>query len=125
MAEIALTHCVDTQYMTDVKCGHQIPNELSYSFDLIDDFYVPYNSIRGFIEHIGLISSPKRTADDYPLASLSNSESDPDLVTSLIEPENCDSDGSELGDNSKKWMQSDYNAENHVLHLIVSRYVAI
>ena len=128
MAEIALTHCVDTEYMDDVKCGHQIPNELTYSFDLIDDFSVPYNSIRGFIEHIGLISSPKRTADDIQLAPLSNSGSHSDLAYRLIEPgdnENCDSDGIELGDDSKKWMQSDYNAENHVLHLMVSRYVAI
>ena len=121
MAEVALTRCVCINYKTDIK-GHRRVDHVTYLFEFIDDFDVPYRTIMGFMKHIGLVrSTPSIPLDDqsmadadaFTLRSMTGKKSgkiDSDTVTRLQEQDDYNVD----------WMQSTYNAENHILHLMVS-----
>ena len=88
---MVLNQCVDVKFK-EVN-GRQQPSDIEYYFDFLDDFYVPYGNVREFIGHI-VQHIPGCTG-------------------------RTNSDSIELGDN-RKWMQSDYDAEKHVLNLMVS-----
>ena len=97
VAEMALTNCVNVETTTDHR-GHQQPLYIEYFFDFLDDFYVPYGNVRGFLGHIRLL----QYIPDFLLRCTGRT----------------DLDRPERGENVE-WMQSDYDAENHVLNLMV------
>ena len=121
MAEMALSRCVSTKYQTDSR-GYRTPEHITYSFELMDDFCVPYSNIKGFMKHIGLLQYTQNSlptdhvqsldANSFTLRSTGKSANkiDSDTVTRLLEQD----------EDSEKWMQSDYDADNHVLNLMVS-----
>ena len=120
MAEVALSHCASVNYSND-SSGHRSVDHITYSFEFIDDFDAPYTTIADFMRHIGVIkSTPMMQSDNQSLDSdvitmrfIGNNPGDTidsNTVTRLQEQDDC----------NEEWMQSSYNAENHVLHLMVS-----
>ena len=95
---MALTNCVNVKTTTDHR-EHQRPVSIKYFFDFLDDFYLPYGNVREFMGHIGVL----QYIPDFLLRCTGRT----------------DLDRAERGDNVE-WMQSGYNAENHVLNLMVS-----
>ena len=126
MAEVALSHCVCANYNTDSR-GHRRVDHITYLFEFIDDFDVPYSTIKGFLKHTGLIkSTPTMQLDDQ---SLDDQSLDGDDVFTLrytgkdtgkIDSNTVTRLQPGQDDHDEEWMQSSYNAENHVLHLMVS-----
>lgn len=118
---MALSRCVSVSYNTD-SSGHRTPERITYSFEFVDDFDVPYSTIKGFLEHIGILqytpnmflSDQSSDTNTFMLRSTGKSTNriESDTVTRLLQQD----------DNNEKWMQSDYDAENHVLRLMVSIY---
>ena len=126
MAEVALSHCVCANYNTDSR-GHRRVDHITYLFEFIDDYDVPYSTIKGFLKHTGLIkSTPTMQLDDQ---SLDDQSLDGDDVFALrytgkdtgkIDSNTVTRLQQGQDDHDEEWMQSSYNAENHVLHLMVS-----
>ena len=120
MAEVALSRCVSVNYNTDSK-GHRRVDHITYSFEFIEDFDTPYTTIAGFLRHIGVLKSASMMqlddqssdSDVFTMRFIGNNPGDKidsNTVTRLQEQDYC----------NEEWMQSSYNAENHVLHLMVS-----
>ena len=122
MAEFVLSRCVTVKYKTDAM-GHRTPEHITYSFEFADDFDIPYNSIKDFMRHVGLMQRlPKMLpleqqslveGNDFKLQStLKNTNKlDSDTITRLNRQDDDDDDN--------KWLQQEYKSENHVLHLMV------
>ena len=115
MAEVALSRCVSVNY-ADSR-GHRLLHHITYSFEFIDDFVAPYGTMKGFMSHLGLTSrqmSVNEQSSDTVMYMFSPSEKvDSDTITRLQHQDDDDND-------AEAWMQSNYNAENHVLNLMVS-----
>lgn len=120
MAEVALSRCVSTNYNTDSR-GHRSVDHITYSFEFIDDFDTPYTTIAGFMRHIGVLKSTSMMqldnqsldGDVFAMRFIGNNPEDKidsNTITRLQEQGGC----------NEEWMQSSYNVENHVLHLMVS-----
>ena len=118
MAEVALSRCVSVNY-TDSR-GHRMLHHITYSFEFIDDYVAQYSNMKGFMRHIGL-KSQRMPVNEQSLDSVMYTFSpsgniDSDTITRLQQQDSTDDD-----DDAEAWMQSSYNAENHVLNLMVSR----
>ena len=119
MAEMALFRCVTMTYKTD-DIGHRKPEHITYSFEFVDDFDVPYKSVKDFMRHIGLMQHlpkslfPEQQSLDgnsFKLQSTLNNTNrlESDTIARLIHRD----------DNDDKWLQQEYESENHVLRLMV------
>jgi len=119
VAEMVLSRCVTKNDKTNsTGTGHRTPDHITYSFEFLDDFYTPYKGIKGFLKHVGLIKFTsdnrlEQPSDNHDLAMTplrNNSEAD------TIDRRHSEQDQ----DNKGIWLQRHYNAENHVLNLMVS-----
>ena len=100
VAEMVLTRCVSVVYKTDYR-DHPRSHYINYSFDFLDDFYVPYDNVREFMEHTGLLHYI------------------PDILSTCTG--RTDSGRVERGSRDHmEWMQPHYDPDNHVLKLMVS-----
>ena len=115
MAEVALSRCVSKHYDSDRRI-----DQITYSFEFIDDFDVPYSTITGCMKHIGLIKStptmPPHEIEFSPLRRGKSSGFKKIDSNTLNRIQNED-------DHDEEWLQSDYDGNNHVLHLMVSSYI--
>ena len=121
MAEFVLSRCVSVKYKTDAM-GHRTPEHTTYSFEFVDDFDIPYNSIKDFMRHVGLMQRLPNTltpeqqslviGNDFRLQSTvkNTNKLDSDTITRLNRQDD---------DDDNKWLQQEYKSENHVLHLMV------
>ena len=121
MVEFALSRCVTVKYKTDAM-GRRTPEHITYSFEFVDDFDIPYNSIKDFMRHVGLMQRLPNTltpeqqslviGNDFRLQSTvkNTNKLDSDTITRLNRQDD---------DDDNKWLQQEYKSENHVLHLMV------
>ena len=120
MAEMVLSRCVTMRYKTD-DMGSRTPEHITYSFEFVDDFDVPYRSVKDFMRHIGLTQHlPKSLFPEQRSLEFSNSFK---LQSTLKNNNKLESDTIarliQQDDNDDKWLQQEYDSGNHVLRLMV------
>ena len=120
MAEMVLSRCVTMRYKTD-DMGSRTPEHITYSFEFVDDFDVPYRSVKDFMRHIGLMQHlPKSLFPEQRSLEFSNSFK---LQSTLKNNNKLESDTIarliQQDDNDDKWLQQEYDSGNHVLRLMV------
>jgi len=133
VAEMVLSHCVNKSDSTGTCLG--TPDYITYSFEFLDDFYTPYKSIKEFFKYV---RQKKSTSDDIDVSGpngpvISNNNNGEELETLPATESNLTphrrgrSDTTDTyilieqdEDSKESWLQPHYNAENHVLNLMVS-----
>ena len=128
MAELALHRCAERTYTTDEKVANDI-DEITYSYEFLDDFLTPKPTINSFMADIfqwkheekddNMVTEP--TPDEIPLTYIP-----PKAVPTIDDSHTLHRDDEGVKDkpvleceDQNSWLQEKFSLDNHPLELMV------